>query len=299
MARPFKLGLQYFPLDVNFFDDERMMDLNLEYGIVGEIIYIRLLTMIYSHGYLLEMAASQVAKHLVKQIGNAWSPPSDEVEVIIEYIGRLGLLDNKLLQDGVFTSRAIQKQFLLSARRRRGVDLMKHWLLTEAEMMEIRTFLKPTRQVNDDNNPVNDDSNRDIADDKYVKSTTSTQKEKEKKKEIDKLDKYDKGIFQIPTLHYLTNAIIRNKYIDESCLEIVKYNDLFKEAIDLYGFDDCMTAVNYIVSYSKHANPPIDDLFSFMKKSLLNNLAMFKKRREFTNESFEVWFKRTFLQVAR
>ena len=49
MARPFKQGLQYFPLDVNIFEDEKIQDLNLAFGYLGEIIYIRLLSMIYAN----------------------------------------------------------------------------------------------------------------------------------------------------------------------------------------------------------------------------------------------------------
>jgi len=74
MARPFKQGLQYFPLDVNIFEDEKIQDLNLAFGYLGEIIYIRLLSMIYANGYYLEKSISSLARTLMKSIGANWTP---------------------------------------------------------------------------------------------------------------------------------------------------------------------------------------------------------------------------------
>jgi hypothetical protein len=167
--------------------------------------------------------------------------------------------------------------------------------LNQAEMLEINSFFKPTREINVDHNQVSANDNEAKPTKTAVKVSKSTQKEKEKKKEIDKMDKLDKGILGAPKLHYLTNALVRNKYLEDGNLEIGKYNRLFKEVIEVYGFDDCLTAVNYIVQYAKHASPAIDDKFAFMRRSLLNNLEMFNKRREYNHESFEDWIKRTLL----
>ena len=65
--------------------------------------------------------------------------------------------------------------------------------------------------------------------------------------------------------------------------------------MSIYGFDDVLAATDYIVSYSKRAETPIDDKFSFMRKSLMNNLEMFQRRRENNHESIEDWFKRLIL----
>ncbi|MDR4968402.1 MAG: DUF4373 domain-containing protein [Acholeplasmataceae bacterium] len=307
MARPFKLGLQYFPLDINFFEDEKITDLNLMYGVMGEMVYIRLLTMIYAHGYYLEMTTEQAAKALIKSIGNAWAPSVNDIERIILRAGANGLFDKELLQMGVFTSKAIQRQFTLSTRRRRGIAHQKYWLLDQHTMLELSNFYKKTPQVNVDNNPSSTeviDSNNDTSSGVMVSNNgssteviayKSTQKEKEKKKERDKKDKLDKGVYALPRYHYITKAIIKSKYIEDGTLEIGKYNKLFDEAVSLHGFDDVIAATDYIVSYSKRADPPIDDKFSFMRKSLMNNLEMFQRRRDRTDESIEDWLKRIVL----
>lgn len=40
MGRKPKIGLDYFPLDVNFFDDYKIMDLSDECGAEGVSVYI-------------------------------------------------------------------------------------------------------------------------------------------------------------------------------------------------------------------------------------------------------------------
>jgi hypothetical protein len=39
----------------------------------------------------------------------------------------------------------------------------------------------------------------------------------------------------------------------------MKYNDLFESAIDEYSYENVLSGVNYIISYARNPNPPIDD----------------------------------------
>lgn len=300
MARPFKQGLQYFPLDVNIFEDEKIQELNLAYGLLGEMVYIRILTMIYANGYYLERTIPSLARIIVRAYETG-TPTQEEVESIIRFCGEIHLLDQSMLSRGILTSVAIQKQFILSTRRRKKTDIDQYWLLsteTTEELRKMQNINVDNNRVNDDNNPlfcaenvVNDDNNRvnvDIGTQRKVKES----KRKEKR---DKTDKTDKAVFGFPKLHFLTNSMLKKKYIDDSSLDLLKFNRLFEEAIDQYGMDDVLMAVDYIVQYSRRAEPPIDDRFGFMKSSLLSNLEMFRHRREFANESFEAWIKRTLL----
>ena len=54
MARPNKLRLDYFPLDVDIFDDEKVSAISAEFGYKAEIIIIKLLCSIYRNGYYYE-----------------------------------------------------------------------------------------------------------------------------------------------------------------------------------------------------------------------------------------------------
>ena len=113
MARPFKQGLQYFPIDVNIFEDEKIQELNITFGHLGEMVYIRLLTMIYANGYYLEKSISSLAISLAKSIG-LYAPGVVEIEKVIKKCAEIGLFDRKLLESGVITSKSVQKQFILS-----------------------------------------------------------------------------------------------------------------------------------------------------------------------------------------
>ncbi len=51
MARPTKDGLDYFPLDVDIFEDEKIEAIAGEFGIKGELAVIKLLCAVYKKGY--------------------------------------------------------------------------------------------------------------------------------------------------------------------------------------------------------------------------------------------------------
>ena len=54
MARQQKAGLDYFPLDVNIFSDNKIRILKARYGVNGVSVYIYLLCEIYKNGYYMQ-----------------------------------------------------------------------------------------------------------------------------------------------------------------------------------------------------------------------------------------------------
>lgn len=301
MARKFHEGLMYFPFDVSIFDDPKIVDMNLTHGVIGEVVYLRLLTFIYDQGYYLEMSVESAVQALIRSIGNKWAPEKKEMIEIIYKAAEVGLFDKELLEKGVFTSKGIQKQFVLATRRRKIQSNLKYWLLDEKIMLELSTFYKSLYKNFGNNNPsicntIDTSSGVDVTE-TGVSVYKSTQKEKEKKKENerDKKDKEDKVVFNPPKCHFITQRLIQNKYLEEDSIEIGKYNKLFKEAIDAFGYDDVLIATDYIVSFSKNPKKPIEDNYKFLRKSLLNNLEMFEKKRGQTNGSIQDWFKRLVL----
>ena len=47
MGRPIKAGLSYFPKDVDYYEDFKIMDLMNEYGPLGQTIYDIVISMVY------------------------------------------------------------------------------------------------------------------------------------------------------------------------------------------------------------------------------------------------------------
>lgn len=110
MARPNKTGLDYFPLDVDFFDNYAASIISVEYGIVGEVFIIRLLCEIYKNGYFIkwdDRVKTKIVRHL---------PDYATIELLDSIVQKLvnkGLFDaNKFYSIGILTSREIQLNWI-------------------------------------------------------------------------------------------------------------------------------------------------------------------------------------------
>lgn len=151
MARPNKIGLDYFPLDVDIFEDEKISAISGEFGIKGEITVIKLLCAIYRNGYFIlwnDLLKFKLLRNL----------PGISSELIESIVNRLVLWEffDKALFDSVkvLTSKGIQRRYFEAAKRRKS----------EGEL--------PYLLINVCNNPVSDDINAN-------KNTTKKRKEKE------------------------------------------------------------------------------------------------------------------------
>lgn len=139
MARPNKTGLDYFPLDVDFFADEKIAAISGEFGIKGEITVIKLLCAVYRNGYFI-LWNEPLKYKLLRDL------PGVSPELIDQIVNRLvmwGFFDESLFDSvKVLTSRGIQKRFF-SITRRRGLPSDAKYLLAE----------NGCTGVIDDNNP--------------------------------------------------------------------------------------------------------------------------------------------------
>lgn len=128
MARAVDKGLRYFPKDVDYYSDDRIMDLLDGYGPLGQTVYDVLLSMVYREGYYLEMAPDRLARHIIRWIGSRWVQSREEVVKVLDFIAGVGLIDESLYRQGVITSAAIQRRYdEVTARRK--TDRSKYWLL--------------------------------------------------------------------------------------------------------------------------------------------------------------------------
>ncbi|MBL7575544.1 DnaD and phage-associated domain-containing protein [Peptoniphilus asaccharolyticus DSM 20463] len=116
MARPPKDGLDYFPLDVDIFEDEKIEAISGEFGIKGEITVVKLLCAIYKNGYFIvwnELVKAQLLKRL----------PGVSKELIERVVDRLVLwefFDKALFHSAeVLTSKKIQENYFEATKRRK------------------------------------------------------------------------------------------------------------------------------------------------------------------------------------
>lgn len=129
MARPPKQGLDYFPKDVEFYNDFKIMDLLALHGPIGVTVYEVILTEVYRNGYYLAEPIERVATKVVRIIGNKWVQKRLVSQVILD-CGELGLFETTLLKHGVITSVGIQRRYAAVTSRNK-VHKDKCWLIDE------------------------------------------------------------------------------------------------------------------------------------------------------------------------
>lgn len=165
MARPNKIGLDYFPLDVDIFEDEKVSAISGEFGIKGEITVIKLLCAIYRNGYFI-LWNDLLKFKLLRSL------PGISSELIESIVNRLVLWEffDKNLFDSVkvLTSRGIQKRYFEASKRRK----------TEGEL--------PYLLINVCNNVVNVCNNSFSNDINVSRNSAKESKEKKSKEKTQK-----------------------------------------------------------------------------------------------------------------
>jgi hypothetical protein len=272
MARPHKKGLDYFPLDVRIFRDDKLRVLSYLAGPLGEIVYIRILTLIYENGYYLETTIEKLSRILHIDMGPQWHR-IERISECINFCLEAGLFDKSLAAQGVITAESVQKQYILSTVRRKDINIDKYWLLEPSESVRPAdaSLSLSKESVNDNNNIVNVSNNS-------VNANISTQSKSKRK--IDKLINSDRRVYGKPKLHFITNVLIKNKFIEEDDLDIFKYNNLAEELISDYGFEKTLSVTNYILKWSKKDHIKIENKYEYFKASSYRNINLLKKSRE-------------------
>lgn len=116
MARPNKIGLDYFPLDVDFFNDEKIGAISGEFGIKGELACIKLLCAIYRQGYFI-LWNEMLQMKLIKELPGV---SADLLNSIVSRLVRWGFFDKTLFdQSGILTSNGIQRRYFEIIHRRK------------------------------------------------------------------------------------------------------------------------------------------------------------------------------------
>jgi DnaD/phage-associated family protein len=128
MARPFKEGLDYFPLDVDIDQDDKVALIEASHGLVGFGVIIKLLMRIYSNSYFYEWGEKEqllFSKRVNVDINT--------VNVIVNDCLKWGLFSKELFDSyRILTSKGIQMRYLEACGRRKKVKIIKEYLLLDA-----------------------------------------------------------------------------------------------------------------------------------------------------------------------
>lgn len=126
MARPQKIGLDYFPLDVDIFEDDKIIPVLIE-NENAENIIIRLMCSLYRNGYYIEYN-----KNLVTNVAYRSRVPIENVEGVIKSLIESGFFNKNIFTEhSILTSSGIQKRWKLATRKRVVSYELEYWLLPQ------------------------------------------------------------------------------------------------------------------------------------------------------------------------
>ena len=110
-------GINYFPVGVNFMEENAMEVIEAKYGIKGPAIVLKLMCKIYKEGYYIRWDEEQC---LIFANKAGREVQTEEVKGIIKILFIKGILDeNSYREDGILTSESIQKVWMEATKRRK------------------------------------------------------------------------------------------------------------------------------------------------------------------------------------
>jgi hypothetical protein len=228
MARPLKQGLDYFPLDVGFFEDIKIRRIKKDFGSESITVLMGILCDIYrNEGYYVELNDD-----LLFLMSEQFNLEEAFISSVIERAVEVDFFDKGLYErEKILTSRGIQKRFFEAVSRRKEV-------IYEPDYMLIR--------VNDYNNLVNANINP-VNDDRSTQSKVKESKEEKRKEDIRACAREDSSSSSSDTVIYFLQ--IYNQAFGES-LEVT---DLTAEEVKALA---CLTPPKIDKIISNVVNTP-------------------------------------------
>lgn len=189
--RPKKTGLDYFPFDVDFFEDEKTVCVAGEFGIKGELTVIKLLCAIYRNGYFIEWSEAVKMKMLRQMPGIS----SELFDQILNRLVRWGFFDASLFDSvKVLTSVGIQRRYFEIVKRRK-IDGNLPYLLVNVAETRVNVAETGVNVCNNPQSKVNKSKLKKISPDGDIQKSTTrelslfAEEDKKAKKQKPKVQK--------------------------------------------------------------------------------------------------------------
>lgn len=211
MARPIKVGLDYFPLDCVL--DDKIELIEAEFGLVGFAIIIKLYQKIYGEqGYYCEFP-SEVALLFARKNGLGGNVVSEVIESSL----KRGIFNRGLYKRyGILTSKGIQKRYFeaVTKNRRKQIEVKEEYLLIKVTLFS----------ENADDNSINVDINS-------INAYGNTQRKEKESKEKKRKEKESKrsGRSALSPYGQFNNVFLTDEELSEG---LHKYPNSFRDKIE-------------------------------------------------------------------
>ena len=133
MGRDVKVGLDYFPIYHDFFQNKKMKALRRAHGQNGLLTYLNILCRVYDNGYYyrfdsLEELSQDIAEDIAKeQLRKVAACVTETIHYLVEH----QILDEELFKQNVISGVAMQEQYIKSAYRAKRKIKMDTFLLVD------------------------------------------------------------------------------------------------------------------------------------------------------------------------
>jgi len=137
-------GINYFPVGVNFMEENAMEVIEAKYGIKGSAIVLKLMCKIYKEGYYIRWDEEQC---LIFANKAGREVQAEEVQGIIKILFTKGILDrNSYQENGILTSESIQKVWMEATKRRKRELSELPYLMVKPEKEKGKADTPPALQ---------------------------------------------------------------------------------------------------------------------------------------------------------
>ncbi len=122
-------GIEYYPFNVDFFDDDKIALIEGEFGVKGSVIAIRLLCKIYREGCCYQWGNDECL--LFARKSGADIVPNTVQEVVNGLVRRSFFDKGVYDKFGILTSKGIQQRYFEAVKRRQKIEVRRELLLVD------------------------------------------------------------------------------------------------------------------------------------------------------------------------
>ncbi len=273
-----KHGLDYYSLDVDFFNSIKVRKLLKTHGSTGVSIYIFILCELYSKGHYLEYNKEDILFILHERL----FVDSLKAEEVIVYLVEDGLFDKKMFELGYLTSKKIQEIYYLATKRRIVRITDTALLLSDENKQYLDSVLKGKKVSKDYNDSIV------VNIDEQSKSNSKSKSESNR----DKIMINDS--FDVSTLpfnpHFNLTKFIESNVLEYSDDNIEKLNDYFYQ-VERVDYKVMLKAVKYTINriqnnkWKDDSNHSIVNKCDYIIGSLERNVNIIKSNKSRTLSS--------------
>lgn len=127
MARPLKESLDYFPLDIDFDQDDKLVVPLAKYGMEGLGIIVKLMGEVYRNGYFYPWTERE--QYVFSNRVNV------DINLVVDVVNeciKWGFFNKTVFErHGVLTSKGFQRRYIEAAKRRKSITFIDDYLLID------------------------------------------------------------------------------------------------------------------------------------------------------------------------